>query len=103
MEEQRKRIFKYMNWPTDCDCGICSYCLGGKNIQVLDEKDMILIMRSLRRNREWRKFIGFCKVILPPDVRYLADIISYIMRPEKFFDLLNKWLLEKETQGEDLT
>jgi hypothetical protein len=92
--ELKKLIFDYVGWKTDCDCGICSYCNGQKNINDLDGNDMVAAMEAIREKDEKQQFENYCLPFWFKHRSKSQSFLFWLTQPANFFNLMGKALEE---------
>lgn len=105
-DEDKKLVFEYMWWKMPCDGNEANRfaclteggltCIKCEFYHPLDGNDMVAAMNQMVEKREWDKFAYLVKINLPYEVSFIEDIIHWIMQPARFFELMGKWLKEKE-------
>ncbi|MDD4390209.1 MAG: hypothetical protein PHW03_05335 [Eubacteriales bacterium] len=97
--EQKKLIFDYCGWCETCD--IQPTCTNYDRLEcrhTLDGNDMVAAMNKIVENCEWGDFER--KVVLSyMQTEYNQQLIPWLMQPDRFFELMSKWLEVKDAKA----
>ena len=89
-DTDKARIFKYMEWLFAYQN---NYSLIRYPHYHLDAIDMVLAMNKMVEKVDWRSFYIHSKT-LPSTTG--VEFIPWLMQPERFFELMAKWLEVRE-------
>ena len=90
-DTDKARIFEYMDWiePLAFDR---PYTFS-KERHRLDGNDIISAMNKIVEREEWGNFYAFASnALCEADQEDIFSLPRRLMQPERFFDLMGKWL-----------
>jgi len=82
-EKQGELIFEYMNWESfkwpEC-------------VNHLNDHDMITALNRMSQTKDWQRFVGYAMHIGIGQFSTSSELISWLMVPYRFFQLMGEWL-----------